>query len=320
MEHISNRRSFLKAGSGLLGMALTGGLSGKTLFGSVPDTTRPVPLLSFSTLGCPDWTFPAILNFAAENNYQGIEMRGLLRQLDLPQCPEFSSEANIRSSRRLVKDKGLAIVGLGASAELHHADATERRRNLDDGRKFIDLAHKLGCPNVRVFPNKLPQGLNTREQDRAATLDLIAAGLLELAVHARGSGVTVLMETHGDVVRSEDLQKVMEQAKDPGTGLVWDVYNMWSVTKEPPAVVYERLKKYIRHTHIKDGKTVDGKEQYTLMGQGEAPIFQAIDLLIAGGYKNYFSFEWEKMWHPEIAAPEIALADYPRAMKRHFES
>jgi predicted xylose isomerase-like sugar epimerase len=46
------------------------------------------------------------------------------------------------------------------------------------------------------------------------------------------------------------------------------------------------------------------------------PISQAIKLLAKDGYKGYYSFEWEKLWHPEIDAPEIALADYPKAMKR----
>src|SRR4051812_12406044 len=49
------------------------------------------PLLSFSALGCPDWTFPQIIGFAAQHGYQGIELRGILRQLDLSQCPEFST-------------------------------------------------------------------------------------------------------------------------------------------------------------------------------------------------------------------------------------
>ena len=56
----------------------------------------------------------------------------------------------------------------------------------------------------------------------------------------------------------------------------------------------------------------DGKIHYVLLGQGEVPIFAAIDVLQNGGYKGYYSFEWEKLWHPEIADPEIALADYPR--------
>jgi hypothetical protein len=36
------------------------------------------------------------------------------------------------------------------------------------------------------------------------------------------------------------------------------------------------------------------------------------------GYKGYYSFEWEKLWHPEIAEPAIALAHYPGAMKKLF--
>ncbi len=70
----STRRDFLKTTTGLLGMALAG-----TSF----DLKKSKPLLSFSTLGCPDWTFQTIVNFAAENNYDGIDIRGLQRQLDL---------------------------------------------------------------------------------------------------------------------------------------------------------------------------------------------------------------------------------------------
>jgi sugar phosphate isomerase/epimerase len=83
-------------------------------------------------------------------------------------------------------------------------------------------------------------------------------------------------------------------------------------------LVYNKLRKYIHHTHIKDAKLVDGQPHYTLLGQGDVPIFEAIGALAKGGYKGYYSFEWEKLWHPEIAEPEIAIADYPVAMKRHF--
>jgi len=95
---------------------------------------------------------------------------------------------------------------------------------------------------------------------------------------------------------------------------------MWTITKEPPAQVYSRLKKWIKHTHIKDGKLVNGEVKYVFLGQGEVPIFEAIDLLRKNNYKGYYSFEWEKMWHPELAEPELALADYPEAMKKHFAS
>ena len=45
--------------------------------------SKKVPPLSFSTLGCPEWTFPAIMDFAKKNGYTGIEVRGILKQMDL---------------------------------------------------------------------------------------------------------------------------------------------------------------------------------------------------------------------------------------------
>jgi sugar phosphate isomerase/epimerase len=214
----------------------------------------------------------------------------------------------------MMEEKNLRFVDLGSSCTLHFAEATERKKNLDEGRRFIDLANDIKCPFIRVFPNNF-----TKDQDKNATMDLIARGLLELADHAKGSNVSVLMETHGDMVKSEDLEKIMHSAEHPNTGLVWDVANMWTVTKEPPAQVYERIKKYIRHTHIKDAKLVDGKINYVFLGRGEVPIFEAIDALSKEGYNGYYSFEWEKLWHPEIAAPELAIADYSKVMLAHFK-
>jgi sugar phosphate isomerase/epimerase len=151
-------------------------------------------------------------------------------------------------------------------------------------------------------------------------MEWIAKGVKELAGYAKGSNVTVLLETHGELTKVADIEKLMQMASDKHNGLVWDIVNMWSVTKEDPAMVYDKLKKYIHHTHIKDLKMVDGKEEYTLLGRGEAPVFKAIDILRKNGYKGYYSFEWEKLWHPEIQEPEIALADYPVAMKAHFKN
>jgi sugar phosphate isomerase/epimerase len=271
-------------------------------------------LLSFSTLGCPDWSFQQIIDFATAHGYKGIEIRGIQRELDLVKCNEFSNQQNKLATLSRMKEKGLQFVNLGASTNLHITDAAERQKNLDEAKRFIDLAQQINCPYIRVFPNNF-----SKDQDRNATMDIIIKTLLELGNYASGSNVSVLMETHGDLVKSEDVEKIMLSAEHAHTGLVWDITNMWAITKEPPVAVYEKLKKYIKHAHIKDAKITDGKIVYTLMGQGEVPIFEAIDALLKGGYKGYYSFEWEKLWHPEILEPEIALADYPKAMKKHFK-
>jgi len=303
MSH-TTRKDFLQTSAALLATIMTG-----TSF----DFKKKKPLLSFSTLGCPDWTFQQITNFAVQHGYKGIEVRGIQRQLDLTKCPEFSTEENRKATLALMKEKGLRFVGLGSSANLHFPDGAEREKNLADAKRFIDLAQQINCPYIRVFPNNF-----LKDQEKNTTIDLIIKGLLELGDYAKEKNVSVLMESHGDVVKIEDLEEIMRSAEHTNVGLVWDISNMWTVTKESPLEAYKKLKKYIRHTHIKDAKLVDGKPQYTLLGQGEVPIFEAIDALSKGGYKGYYSFEWEKMWHPEIAEPEIAIADYSKVMKQHF--
>jgi sugar phosphate isomerase/epimerase len=269
--------------------------------------------LSFSTLGCPDWSFDKIIGFAKDNQYSGIEVRGILRQMDLPLVPEFSNAEAIAITLQKMNDHGLKFVDLGSSCALHFPKGEERTKNLDEGKRFIDLAAKLNCPYIRVFPNQIP-----KDRDRQETLNLIIDGLKELGAYASRTNVTVLLESHGELIYKKDLLFVMEGAANPHVGLVWDVCNMWIVTKEPPEEVYATLKPYIRHTHIKDLKMENGKEEYVLLGTGIVPIFQAIDLLYKNNFPGYYSFEWEKLWHPEIPDPQIALADYPLAMKKHF--
>ena len=302
--HPINRKQFLQTSAGLLIMAIAG---------SAFDLKRKMPLLSFSTLGCPDWPFQQIIDFAAANNFKGIEIRGIQRELELTKCKEFNSAENIAATNKLMAEKGLQFVDLGSSAAMHHSDPAERQKNLDEAKRFIDLAQQIKCPCIRVFPNNLP-----KDKDRNATIDFIILGLVELGNYANGKGVKVLLESHGELVYTADLQHIMQSASNNNVGMVWDIVNMWSVTKEPPAQVHAALKKYIYHTHIKDLKVIDGKEHYTFLGTGETPIFEAIDILYNGGYKGYYSFEWEKLWHPEIEDPEKAIAHYAKVMKEHF--
>jgi sugar phosphate isomerase/epimerase len=302
--HRSTRKEFLQTSAVLLATAIAG---------SSFDFLKKKPLLSFSTLGCPDWTFEQITDFAVKYGYKGIEVRGIQREINLTQCEVFKPQ-NRQATLQRMQEKELRFVDLGSSATLHFAAGAEREKNLDEGKRYIDLATQLNCPYIRVFPNLFP-----KDQERNATIDLITKGLITLGDHAKGTNVKVLMETHGELVQVNDLEKIMQSANHPQVGLVWDFTNMWTITKEAPATMYNRLKKYIFHTHIKDAKLEDGKPHYTLVGKGEVPILEAVSQLAKGGYTGYYSFEWEKLWHPEIDEPEIAIAHYPGVMLQQFK-
>lgn len=301
---IYSRKQFIQNSAILFAAAMSG---------SAFTLQKNKPLLAFSTLGCPDWSFQKIVDFAAANGYSGLEVRGIKRQMDLTKCDEFSSPEQIRATLSLMKEKGLKFINLGASANMHFHEGPEKEKSITEAKSFIDLAQKINCPYVRVFPNKFPKD-RTKDQ----TIQTVAENLLTLGKYAKERNVIVLLETHGDFSGSDDILKVMKAASHPNIALVWDISNMWTITKESPQEVYKKLKKYIVHTHIKDAKLNGDKLQYSLLGQGDVPIFEAIDLLYKDGYKGYYSFEWEKLWHPEIAEPEIAISHYAKAMKKHF--
>ena len=294
---LQTRRAFLETSAGLMALAAL-----NPLFKENKKTEK----LAFSTLGCPDWSLKRIVDCSVENGYKGFEIRGLVGEMDLPKCPEFN-KTNLPASLRLIKDNDIKIINLGSSANLHFAQEDKRKSNLDDAKRFIDLAEQLECPFVRVFPDDLPP-----DQTVEQTLDLIISGLITLGEYAKGSNVTILLESHGKVVYKDMLLKIMAGANHPKVGLIWDFFNMWVVTKESPKEVFDALGKYIKHVHIKDANLVDGKPAYCLIGQGVAPLREAMDSLKRSNYKGYYSFEWEKKWHPEIQDPEIAFPHFAK--------
>ncbi|CAM4215441.1 sugar phosphate isomerase/epimerase [Cytophagaceae bacterium 50C-KIRBA] len=298
---MKNRREFLKQSSGLFGLS------------ALHLINPPKALLSFSTLGCPSWNFSQVIQQAVENKYSGIEIRGIKGDLDLPANSIFSP-TNISSTRRQVEDAGLKIVNLGSSSNMHFLDPKKRQSNLDEAKKYIELANHLSCPFIRVFPNDLP-----KDQPEKETVNAIIQSLIELGDFAKTSGVKVLLESHGKVIKSDMLLHIMQETNHAHVGLVWDFFNMWSITKEPPAIVYSLLKKYILHTHIKDAIVSDVGEKYTLLGEGHAPIREALHALKLGGYAGYYSFEWEKLWHPEIQEPEIAIPHFSKNFSTYWQ-
>src|SRR5439155_2037 len=235
-----------------------------------------------------------------------VELRGLQAAMDLTQAPEFAPE-RLGEEKRQLAEHGLRVPCLGSSANMHEMDAAKRAAQLDEARRFIDLARALRAPYVRVFGNKYVDGV-----PRPAMLAHIARGLRELGDYARPKRVTVLIESHGDFTDSPTLLDILQQAASPGVALLWDAHHTFVSGKEAPEDTVRQLGSYIRHTHLKDsvpaGTGGGGDRRYVLSGTGEVPVRRQIEALAHSGYHGYYSFEWEKRWHPEIEEPEIAQA------------
>jgi sugar phosphate isomerase/epimerase len=244
-----------------------------------------------------------VLDQASRLGYAGIELRGLDGEMDLLKRPEFSA-LSLPASLKDLAALDLVITDLGASARLHEADPRVLAAQMDEARRYIDLAHRLKAPWVRVFPDRYVQG-----EPREATI-------AQLGWFAKGSGVGVLVESHGEFTESASLEAMMKAAGDaPGIGLLWDTHHTVSAGKEKPGDTWARLGRWVHHTHIKDSKPGEKEVQYVLTGEGTIGVRDIVRALAAGGYPGFYGFEWEKQWHPDIAEPEVAFPQYAEVMR-----
>src|ERR1041385_664739 len=66
--------------------------------------------------------------------------------------PSLSPAERERVQKRFQASK-VRLLSLGSTCEFQSPDAAERQRNVEMGKKFVDLAHDVGAWGVKVRPN-----------------------------------------------------------------------------------------------------------------------------------------------------------------------
>ena len=302
---MNNRRQFLQVLSSAM---LAPMVWGQTKTNDAKASKIP---LAFSTLGCPGWEWKKILEFASQHGFSAIELRGIEGKLDLPALPLFAPD-RIEPAKKEIHDSKLKIACVSSSAQLYVEEPAKRAKELEDARRFIDLAAALGAPYVRVFGGKAETDKSPMPTDE--TKARVAAGLHELGNYAGPRNVTVIIESHDHFTASATLKSVLKSADSEHVGLLWDAHHTFATSNEDPEFTVRQLGPWIRHTHLKDSTGSGEDRNYVLTGRGNVPIQRQIEALRSIGYKGFYCFEWEKLWHPDIADPELAIADYARVV------
>lgn len=245
--------------------------------------------LAFTTLAAPGASIEEVCDAALAYGYEGLEWRLADGALLGPETPD---EVWARIAEAML-DRGLVCACVDTSSTFVH-DTDEGREEAVAGTvAMARQAAALGAPAVRVF------GGGRREQTAPAGS---AREALRRAVEgAARYGVEVLVETHDAWSRASDAAVLVEGT---GAGILWDVAHTFRAGEDPavslaacgmPSVV-----------HVKDARG----EQLTHLGEGDVPLEQIVVLLDEAGFDGWLSFEWEKLWHPELPEHEVAL---PRA-------
>lgn len=162
-----------------------------------------------------DWDVPTIIKNLTDVGMDAVELRTTHKHgVEISLSPAARAEV-----RKRFEDSPVKIGGLGTTCEYHAVDPAVVRKNIDETKEWVKLAHDLGSPSVKVRPNGLPKDVPEEK-----TLEQIGKSLAECGAVAQDHGVKIQLEVHGqDTSRLPRIRKILDYGKNhPGVRICWN--------------------------------------------------------------------------------------------------
>lgn len=267
--------------------------------------------LAFSNLACPAWSIERVADEARRLGYDAVELRLLGGEVIDP----VRDRQEVIDAAATVRARASEVCAFDTSCRLNQADPGARAGQLAELRAWIELAHTVDVPILRVFGGPDEPG-GTTEQANAG----VAETLAQAAPEAEQAAVSIALETHDAFSSARRVADVLQRVPSPAIGALWDShhpYRMGETAEEAGALLGPRLV----HVHVKDARRGPGDAwELVPLGEGEVPVAAQLAVLERLGYAGYISVEWEKKWHPEIPEPETALPQHIAQLKKLMAS
>jgi sugar phosphate isomerase/epimerase len=272
--------------------------------------------LAFSTLACPQWSTEQIVTNACNSGYDAIE----LRLLDGEVIDPVKDAAKVVQAVKLSRSKGLEVCALDTSSRVNQPDKEGRAATLAELQAWFRLAQEVQVPLLRIFGGSGKNDKNdstpqpTEQEVDRQVIDFLG----QIAQEAERAHVIVALETHDFFSSARRVGSILKAVNSPAVGALWDSQHPYRVGETAEEVYRYLGGDKIVHVHVKDALRTGPTEkgwQLKLLGEGEVPVREQLQLLQQNGFNGYASVEWEKKWHPEIPEPEVALPQHIRWLK-----
>ena len=250
---------------------------------------------------------PTSVKKAAECGAQGIQVYSTHGEM----APENLSPEKRREFLNLVKDNGLiisALCGDLGGGGFIHKDLNKER--VEKSKRILDLAKDLETDIVTTHIGVVPYDPN---HDR---YKIMQEACHELAEYADSIDAHFAVETGPET--SAVLKGFLDSLNSTGVGVNLDPANLVMVTGDDPVQAVHNLKKYIVHTHAKDGKQIffrDPEIVYGIkkdvivtddsflevpLGEGSVDFPKYLAALEEIGYNGFLTIEREVGDKPEV--------------------
>jgi hydroxypyruvate isomerase len=190
-----------------------------------------------------DMDLETVIKTLETTGFEAVELRTTHKHGVEPSI----SEAERARVKGLFARSKVRLVSYGTTCEFHSPDPAERKKQVEIGKQFVDLAHDTGAWGVKVRPNGLPNGV-----PKETTIANIAAGLREVGDYGNGHGVEIWVEVHGAQTQVPTVcAEIMRAAKHPNVGLCWNS-NPTDVINGSVKESFELLRPWLKSCHINE--------------------------------------------------------------------
>lgn len=289
---------------------------------------------SFSTLGCPFYTFEQMIDMAKQNGYGGIEFRIFNGTRDYHLADEFKP-ANIDQTKKLFHANEIEIACCASGARFSLPGKEEQKTQVELAEAYMQVASGLECKYIRVFGGPYPVNFSNQKSEpfideyRASIPPEKVKGITKeecnkwiidslgiIGEIGKKYGVMPLMETHDDFANGEVVRSLVDASGSDNVGILWDCLHPFRYGHDLRDT-YAHVKGKVHHVHMKDSSDLTPYGFIpALVGKGEMDIKTALSILVEDNYSDYISFEWEKLWFMEVESPEIAIPQFIQAIRQ----
>ena len=243
---------------------------------------------------------------AAALGAQGIQAYATYGEL----APENLTEEKIREALDFVKSHGLVFSALCGDFGHGFMNPEENKIYVEKSKRVLDLAKKLECNVVTTHIGTVPEEENE-------TKEIMRKACRELAEYADSVDAAFAVETGPEP--ASVLCRFLDGLHSSGVSVNLDPANLVMVNRDDPVAAVHTLKKYIVHTHAKDGRQLhecDPEVVYGVrprdpdcvtdksfielpLGEGDVPFPAYLKALEDVGYRGFLTIEREVGDHPE---------------------
>ncbi|HSW45926.1 MAG TPA: TIM barrel protein [Phycisphaerae bacterium] len=227
-----------------------------------------------------DWDLPTIIQRCREIGLAAVELRtGQKHGVE----PGISKNQQ-KEVRKRFTDSPVVLWGLGTACQYHEVDPAAVARNIEETKRFAELAHDVGAKGVKVRPNGLPKDVPVEK-----TLEQIGRALRTCGQAAADLGVELWVEVHGSgTCEPRHMRKIMDWADHPNVGVTWNSNLPCDLIDGSILQGFDLLADKIRSVHINE--LINGYPYRELFG-----------LLRGRGYDRYTLMEIQGLAGPDPA-------------------